>query len=257
MNRSFCAVLIATALNLLACSASAQQVNVGTPFHSAGHNFYEQIGVSWGLRGRGWFANFGGPAPAPAFGGFDPGAQANFGFGGRNGFLNFTAGQGSDRSLVSSTPSVTVMNGGTGFFSDTVQRPFVTGVIPVVGAGAAGPVLGPSVLEERLHRWQAEGAAAAASGEPPPALVFPPAASTAERGDASVAAIKARKSAEAAASAAVAQNEIDVLVEKARGAEADGKPAVAKLFWQMAARRASGEQRDEIVKQVQRLDAAR
>jgi len=82
--------------------------------------------LSWGIRGNGWFANFPGPPPAPPFGGFDPNAGAQFGFAGPNGFLNFTAGQGANTTFTSQAPSVTVMNGQTGFFSDTIQRPFVT-----------------------------------------------------------------------------------------------------------------------------------
>lgn len=220
---------IAACAAILALSASdvaAQpMINVGAPAHTAGHSFYENIGVRWGLRGNGWFFNFGG-APPPVFGGFDPNAQANFGFGGQNGFFNVTAGQGSSRTLTSASPSVTVMNGGFGFFSDTVQRPFVTAVVPVVGAGDD-------------------------SDEPLPPLSFPPPqASSAERGDLSVNAIKARRAQEKAEEAAAAQAEVNVLLEKARGAQAEGKPGVAKVYLQMAARRATGEQQAEIVKQI-------
>ena len=116
--------------------------------------------------------------------------------------------------------------------------------------------MGPSILEERLHRLQTEGAAA--SGQPAPAGSAPAAGpSAAERGDLSVAEIKARKAAEAAGKDSAAQAEIDALVEKARGAEAEGKPAVARLYLQMAARRAEGEQRGELLKQIQRLEATK
>lgn len=243
------------------------QVNVATPFPTIGHSYYEHIGVRWGLSGPGWFANFGGPGPlpGPAFGGFDPNAQANFGFGfrgsGVSGFLDVTAGQGSNTYNVSSTPSVTIMNGGMGFFSDTVQRPFVTGLIPVVGSapGAGlglgpGPILGPSVLEERLQRLQVEGGAGPAPHEPAPALVFPPATSTAERGDLSVAAIKAGRAAEKAAQQSAAAAEIAALLEKAHGAEADGKPSVAKIYLEMAARRATGEALSQIHRELERLE---
>src|SRR5262245_12837964 len=155
------AIAIAVGAAWPAAAAFGQQVNVGTPFNAAGSSFFEQIGVGWGIRGNGWFANFPGPAPAPPFGGFDPNAGANFGFAGPNGFLNFTAGQGANTTFTGQAPSVTVMNGATGFFSDTVQRPFVTGLIPVVGGFPVAPPLGPvsspgpSVLDERLQRLQA------------------------------------------------------------------------------------------------------
>ena len=117
------AIAIGLSALVTSATASAQQVNVETPFHSVGHSYYEQIGVRWGLRGNGWFFNSGGLAPVP-FGGGDPNAAAHFGFGGQNGFFTITAGQGSDRSLVSSSPSVTIMNGGQGYFSDTTQYNF-------------------------------------------------------------------------------------------------------------------------------------
>src|SRR4030095_13289336 len=105
----------ATAMVLWAAMGSslalAQQANVSTPFNTTRSSLYEQIGFSWGLRGNGWFANFPGPPPAPPFGGFDPNANANFGFAGPNGFLNFTAGQGANTTFTSQAPSVTGIDG--------------------------------------------------------------------------------------------------------------------------------------------------
>jgi hypothetical protein len=253
----------AIAIGLLAAAISslclAQQANISTPFNAAGSGFYEQIGVSWGLRGNGWFANFPGPPPAPPFGGFDPNANANFGFGGPNGFLNFTAGQGANSTFTSQAPSVTVMNGATGFFSDTVQRPFVTSVIPVVGTPMA-PFIGPhlpggsSVLDERLRRLQSQEGAAAAASVQPPAATLPAAGSTAERGEVGVAEIKARQAAEIAARESAVQNEVAALLEKARGAEAAGQSSLVKLYLQMAARRSTGEQLREIQGRIKRLE---
>lgn len=249
---------------LLASDAFAQQANIETPFHGASHSFHEQIGVRWGLRGNGWFFNFGGPAPAPAFGGFDPNAGANFGFGGPNGFFGITAGQGSDSSLVSSSPSVTVMNGGMGYFSDTVQRPFVTGLVPVVGSPIGVPSLVPdfgapqSVLQERLQRLQTEGGQPATDPAPPPAASSGPAAeSSAARGDLSVAEIKAQKAAEKSSREAALAEELAVLLEKAKGKLEAGHPGVAKVYLQMAARKASGEQRAEILKRIEELPTRR
>ena len=70
------------------------------------------------------------------FGGFDLSNASTFGIGGRHGGwdwnLNFTASQGSSYSNVSTTPFLTLPNGGFGFINDTVQRPFVTSFVPVV-----------------------------------------------------------------------------------------------------------------------------
>jgi hypothetical protein len=253
MSRSFIlrALGAAAAIAWLADFALGQQVVVGTPHPSASSSFYEQIGVQWGLRGRGWFFNFGGPPPVPQFGGFDPHGGASFGFGGRNGFFNITAGQGASTTFGSQTPMVTMPNGGFAVFSDQTIRPFVTSVIPVLGGE---PPVFDSLLAERLHRLQTES-----PGEPAPqsagggSATSPAAESSAERGAESVAEIKARKAAERAALESTASEEVDVLVEKAKGALAEGKKNVARIYLQMASRRAAGDRRAEILAELERL----
>src|SRR6185436_3896146 len=90
--------------------ASAQMVHVGTPLIGVNDSFYEHINIGWGLRGRNWFMNFGGPnSVIPAFGGYDPNNDFRFGVGGPNGFFNLAASQGSNRSITMSAPSVTMM----------------------------------------------------------------------------------------------------------------------------------------------------
>lgn len=248
----------------LAGVSFAQQANIETPFNGASHSYHERIGVRWGLRGNGWFFNFGGPAPTPAFGGFDPNSGANFGFGGPNGFFSLSASQGSDRSLVSSSPSVTVMNGGMGFFSDTQQRPFVTGLVPVVGSPIHVPSLVPdfgapqSVLQERLHRLRTESSPPATDSTPAPAASSVPAAeSSAARGDLSVAEIKAGKAADKSSRETALAEEIAALLERAQGKLEAGQANLAKIYLQMAARKATGEQRAEILKRMEGLEAGR
>jgi len=138
-----------------ASSAPAQQVTIGTPFHSLSDGFFENAGTSWGVRGKNFFFQQGGGPnqAAPAFGGFDPSAGLSggwgFGGGGLNGSFNFNYSQGYRQSFVSQTPMVTLMNGQQAFFSDTSQSPFVISQIPVVGGfptmlygypGGAAPV---------------------------------------------------------------------------------------------------------------------
>jgi len=132
------AVLVYVVLGLMADEAPAQQVTVGTPFHSIGDSFYERFGTHWGLNWDNGFMTFGGPNMAtPQFGNFDPSAGLNSGFAfrrnGLSGFFNWSAGQGFQQSFVTQTPSVTLTNGYPGFISDTSQSPFVISVIPVVG----------------------------------------------------------------------------------------------------------------------------
>lgn len=236
----------------------AQQVNVGGPFNNVGHSFYENIGTRWGVSGPGWFFNFGGPAPvAPPFGGFDPNAGAQFGAGFRNGnttgFFNLNAGQGANSTFVSQTPNVTIPNGGNGIFIDGTFRPFVTSIIPVVGDNSD-----PSPLRERLRRLRSGQENPATStgetaanepAEPTGGGAGSAPGSSADRGALSVAAIKAQAAAEEKAAA----DELAVLLEKAKGAEEAGKPIVAKTFYQMAARRAKGEQQREIQARIQAL----
>jgi hypothetical protein len=250
------AILTALAAAGWGSLALAQQVTVATPHPTVSHSFHEQFGVNWGIRGNGWFFNFGGPV-APPFGGFDPNAGATFGFGGPHGFLNITASQGSSTTFSGQTPMVTVANGGTAAFFDQTVRPFVTGVIPVVGGQP--PAVG-SVREERLSRLSAGEAAGERKASP--AAARPAAAggagkgpSSAERGELSVAEIKARKLDEASSEDAAVAAEIEVLLEKARGAIEAGKPGVAKIHLQMAARRASGERQAAILKQLDELAA--
>jgi hypothetical protein len=226
--------------------------------------FHENFGVGLGFRlpGGGFFTN-GGPT-GPAAGG------AGLRIGGPNGFLNIVADQGSSRSMTMAAPSVTVMNGGTGAIYDVTIRPFVIGFTPVVGGlgfGNPGPpqfgpmpiatIDGPSMLEDRLARLQAEGglqglAALAASGSSPTTEARPadPLAarlaaareSTAGQPSQSVAAIRRQQAEQDAAQA----RDFADLLHRARQAEAAKNVGQARIYYQQALRRASGPQRAEI-----------
>ena len=164
--------------------AAPPQATIGTPFNTTSGSFFGQTGVGFGfgiptsmpnggsgvvgLNPQGGFApnimfqNGGQPNIPFGLGPTTPGAS--FGYAVKTplgtAFFNLTASQGSDRGLMSGSPSVTTMDGGTGFFSDTSQSPFVTGVVPVVGDG------GNSVLGERLQRL-ANGEGATTQAELP------------------------------------------------------------------------------------------
>lgn len=135
MNR----FLAAAALLMLGFSLQvrAQQVTTSVPFQSIGSSYYENNSIGWSLRGPNWFANFGGGV-VPPFGPFDPNSGLSGGFarsfgGGVSGNLNFNFAQGSNRSISSTTPSLTTMNGVPGSITVAEIRPFVIGVTPVVG----------------------------------------------------------------------------------------------------------------------------
>lgn len=306
------------ALNMVTMSSGfAQQTSNTVPQTYLGDSFYELYGVNWGFRQMGpnggiFFNNGGFGGAMPPFGAFDPNAGANFGFGGGgpNGsfFLNFYAAQGNQRSTVSSASTLTLPNGGIGSIYDASARPFVTGVVPVVGSMRM-----TSPLDERLARYrrgEKPGVRDAATGVvspgpagpnvdlPPPAgrprtarpdlaaddpavrLGRRPAApasandgridqvrstvdrpivtgdsaaaiaahtgSSATRGDLSVAEIRRRQAADDGAESAAKRSEVESLVAQARSAEAEGKPAVARIFYQQALRRAAPDQRADI-----------
>ena len=148
------------------------QITIEVRFITLQDNFYERIGIDFDFEiddnvdvtsiqdDSGPSVMFGidsqGPTPdldlvfdqgdafnaaVPAFGGFDAGSAMNFGFAILSDievFLLLQAAIGDTRSNVLTAPKVTLFNGQQASISDTSQRPFVTGVIPVVGDFAVG-----------------------------------------------------------------------------------------------------------------------
>ena len=271
-------------------SASGQQIAVGTPMINVGDRFVESFGLgfAFGFPGAGFsgggvssdvgpsrvvgFNQFPIAWPSGGFGAFDSGAGATFGWGFRgDGFIgsfNLAAAQGSSRNLSSTAGSLTVTNGVPGFFAATTQRPFVTGLIPVVGdyGGGIAPVFGPAalmpiainrtgVVRERINRLKAgerrAPGAAPISGAPSRNHNQAQVAgvegdgfrkrlriaqgSTAGRADASVAeGLRDRKATERDA-----DDELTELRRKASAAEAAGKPHVARIYQQQIDRRSA------------------
>ncbi|MCU0979326.1 MAG: hypothetical protein MUF25_09190 [Pirellulaceae bacterium] len=280
----------------------AQQVQLTSPLQTINDSFYENFGFGGINMGRsgprgGWYLNTG-PATStpPPFGGYDPAADARFGmqFGGPFGLgFNLVAGQGSTRSNTVTAPTIVIPNGGTGSIFSGSVRPFVTGVIPVVGNAPFGPMMpmapqsSRSPLAERVAQLQQQQAATQAAGgaapDPAPAeqpalparddgpLVIKggqvqaqapagrPAApasasdSTANHGDLSVAEIRRQQAAQDAARL----EEIQVRIEKARGFEEAGKPGQAKIYYQQAATRADGEQKKQLLEKIRSLGEAK
>jgi hypothetical protein len=159
---------------------SAQQIQLTSPYQRISDSFYENFGIGWGVNrsgpGGGWFFNTGPSSSAiPPFGGYDPAADAHFGFGGFGGGMGFnfglSAGQGSTRTNSVVAPTLVIPNGGTGgLFSGSVT-PFVTAVVPVVGGAPSVTSVMPAVpmmpapqtsvspLQERIERLQQQGTA--------------------------------------------------------------------------------------------------
>jgi len=213
-----------------------------------------------------------------------------------NGSLNWTASQGYRQTFTSQTPSVTLTNGVPGSISDTSQSPFVIGFIPIVGGFPTVPTpfaSMPNPVPEGNHRVQAfrrqmaekmqaavedvalrraaqvaaedaaaEDVAAEDLARPvAPPVVRPVAAaqklaaarsSSAGRAVPSVAEARRLRKLEQAAQ----DNEAMVLFERGRTAEEGGKGKVAKVYYKMAAGRASGELRQQIQARLDALSTA-
>jgi hypothetical protein len=275
------AILAMTLLLTAAFSAAmAQQVTMGNPVHSVSDSFYERTGVSWGANfggvnfsfGGGGGGGGGGSAANPQFGGFQPGSGLNggagFAGGGGSGFLNFGLSQGSRQSMVSQTPSVTTMNGHSGSIQDASLTPFVISYVPVVGGfptiGYFNPIrplpaygngmpMTTMPMPQANHRIRAMREAIAKGNRPavnrkaeaPVVAALPQLSSgpsSATRAAPSVAAARRLHEQEQS----IGDGEAMIWFERGKTAEAGGKLKTAKIFYQMAARRANGALRARI-----------
>ena len=158
------------------------QVTIEVKFVTLNDNFFERIGVDFDLRvddnvrqlplddegpsttvGLGAAFDPNNPIPftadfdvavsqdsfssaVPGFGGFDAASGASIGFAILSDlemFFFMNAAQGDQRTNILQAPRVTMFDGQFANINDTVQRPFVTSLIPVVGdfAVAQQPVI--------------------------------------------------------------------------------------------------------------------
>jgi hypothetical protein len=265
---SLSALLFAAAV---VAGASAQQVNTGVTQTGVGDSFHETFGTAWSVRGRGWFANFGGGTPgvAPPFGmNGGGGLSGGFGFGGGgvSGNLRFVAQQGSTRSIGSTSGSVTSLNGYPSYFFHGTQRPFITQITPVVGTPpivvtesplamklrqAGGPGgLGIPYRREETPLTFGDNTPPAPGGLQPGGLQ--PTGSSAERGDLSVAEIRRRQ----AEADAVRGAELDRLLEEAERLEAEGDARGAANIYSRLAAKVEGAEREAVLNRARQLRAA-
>jgi len=153
--RNILAVGVLATLWLVVGVTSAQQMTIGTPFHTLGDNFFERMGVNFAGNYRGINFSVGSYGQAvPTFGEPKLGSGLTTGFAivGPKGQLNFAVdlSQGYTQSAVTQAPTVTIMNGQQGYVSDTSQTPFVISVVPVVGAFQPVQAFSPCPTPQQL-----------------------------------------------------------------------------------------------------------
>lgn len=254
----------------------AQQVQATTPLVNVTDSFYENFGINWGYQSNrpgGFSFNFGSPnSTAPAFGGFNPNSQARFGFGTQTGngrlSFNFSAGQGSNRTLTATAPTLMLQNGVPGSVQDISVRPFVTGFTPVVGGRPVRPVL-TSPIAERMSRLRQQAAVESpgsnqsdrelllgasqrnSASQPSRTTVSAPrTTSSAAHGDISLAEIRQQKQSQPRQAAG---SELQELIDTARAAEAGGHLGAARIRYRKAAAKATGQLRADLLAKLESL----
>ena len=219
-----------------------------------------------------------GPA-LPGFGGAASGPSGRSGVAMRDGegdaFFNFDFGQGSRRSSGMQAPVVTSMNGQPAQISDQFQTPFVSSVRPVVGLSQYGPSRLPlprlspqqaSVVVQRYQQMkQAESAASTGTtskrATPARHAVFLPKDTTAVGRFATARTSTAGQPAASLAAIQQQQSQLDqqqnqaaqAMYSRAVEAESLGKLRLAKNYYRMAARDATGDMRDRALAKVAEL----
>jgi hypothetical protein len=257
---------VAFALATVACPVVvlAQNVVVGTPFNNLGDSFYENFGTSGSWSDGNAFFNWGGGGAVPSYGGYDPSADARFGFNAGGLHLGFSAGQGSSRFSSSQTPMVTVPNGGMGSMFSGTLTPFVTGFVPVVGEDGGVYGGGSTMLEDRLSRMQGgerptplkpdrsqisepSNPASHRTVADEPLTSLPASRSSAEVATAGVAAQRAAYLAEASRKSLAENDRFQQALDRAETAVAAGKSELAKAYFDQALRYAADDvQREEV-----------
>jgi hypothetical protein len=292
---------------LLSSNSLAQMINVQTPFTTLNDSFFERNGINFGFQFAGGnpagngsrivgllpdgsinptgnlvFSQNSAGSAIPQFGGFDPNTAATFGYinqGDNFGYsLGFSLSSGSTRTLSSQAPNVTVMNGQTGTINSNQFRPFVTGIIPVVGSGtpigyAPGYNWRVTPVYEQRNRFadmlaagggwnggqNSQNAAQQNMQQPDDTsqssdpVTYSSTNSTANHGDLSVAEIKRQRQLQLAAE----QKELQDTIRRAEAFEAAGDFSSARLEYNRAIRKSTGEQRQKLKQHYEQLKKKR
>lgn len=227
-------------------SLLAQQVTTQTPFQTNGTRFFEQSNVSWGIQNPHYFISFNGGGATPPFGGFQPNAGLNSGFSTGNARFSFSFAQGASTTSSTVAPVLTTTNGYPGSLFIGSTTPFVVGVSPIVGNAGVGNAASISPIAQRvatgqlrLDRGRIISSAFDGQGVPPSPQPLDFEQQLAER---QAAVPQASAITTTSVSRPTDSREMSAADYLERGtlAEKDGKPGLAKVYYQLAATKGDG-----------------
>ena len=258
MRRSSLIFAFAVCLSMAPGFARAQMISTQTPLQHNGTSFYESSHLGWSVHNPHYFMNFNGGSATPPFGGYQPNAGLHGGFAVGNAQFDFGFGQGASINSTSVTPVLTTTDGFPGSLFIGSQRPFVTGVVPVVGGGFASvPPMGPLAAKVatgqlRLDRGRIAGPALDATGIPPSPQRQPEAG---VRGLARVVEVPVVRAAESKpTSRDISATEY---LERATVAQKDRRLGVAKIYYQLAATKGDAIIKAEATRKLETLKTTR
>ncbi len=154
------------------------------------------------------------------------GAAARFGFGNSRFRAGLTADQGSSISTSMNAPTLTIPANGSGSFFSGTLRPFVTGFTPVVGRGGFYPTPWQRrVTNVGQRQWS----------------------TAVDRG-------VDRQAQREEARSSRRLRVIERYQQRAEHERRMGRDAAARMYYRMALKRASGEQREIIVAKLEELE---
>lgn len=237
MPRFKCSLILLASLIGAPGLVSAQMVTTQSPLQGNSSSFYEHSHVGWSVHNPHYFMNFNGGGGAPPFGGYQPNAGLHGGFGLNNTAFDFGFGQGASVNSVSATPVLTTTNGFPGYLFIGSERPFVTGVVPVVGGGFASvPPMGPLASRVATGQLRTEQGRIVRPEQDQVPVAAPRQAAIVRPAVRDEIAQAPRP---AAVSSGAAEPSVEDYLEKGAAAEKAGRLGAAKIYYQLAATKGS------------------
>lgn len=248
----------------------AEETAINVPSIGLSEQFTERSNISWALRGPNWFARFGAPAWAEPPAGHSGVGQAGSGVSGN---FDVRWSRKAQRSAASRSSTLTLPQGSMGGLWNQSWSPFVTGYVPAFGPGLTQPPVAPGAMNlpswidpatGRIRGLDSHNAAAPERADATPEIDAnePPlllggdhiaagenGPSTAAQPVAGVAAAEQARRRELAERNRTARG----YLQKGEAALVNGKPAVARAYYRLALRYASGETMAEVINKLRQV----